>query len=310
MMRTIWPRRQRRGFALLSTLIALLIASVVLERVVATVATDRNEAAAAAAFSAVRSIAEAAAVLDSDPVAAGVLPHLPVRRDLVFTYTDHPAAPDEMRFDWSGLPPRAAIVLENRIAEWLARDRVSGPMVLALDEVPPPYPRRVLRSSASMQTALTTAGIEGIGVLNAASGAWDAGQAQTATVAPPVAGDDAGVIAGDVTVANALRAARLAVRQGMGIPVPVTMIVGTPPAGQDALRVTTLRAGALSVTTRLEAGSSSIATTMRTDALAPEDGVALDLAGASYTDVTLASARVAATVTRTLEVTRCIGCTP
>ena len=309
-MHLVWPRRQRRGFALPSTLIALLVASVVLERVLATIATDRNEAAAAATFTTVRSIAEAAAVLDTNPVAAGVLPHLPVRRDLAFTYTDNPATPDEMRFDWSGLPPRSAVVLENRIAEWLARDRVSGPIVLALDEVPLPYPRRVLRSSPSMQTALTTAGIEGIGVLNAASGAWDAGQARTATVAPPVAGDDAGVIAGDVTVANALRASRLAVRQGMGNPVPVTMIVGTPPAGQDALRVTSLTLGALGVTTRLEADSSSIASTMRTDALAPEDGVALDLAGASYTDVTLASARVAGTVTGTLEVTRCIGCTP
>ena len=309
-MRPVWPRRQRRGFALLSTLIALLIASVVLERVVATVATDRNEAVAAATFTAVRSIAEAAAVLDSDPVAVGVFPHLPVRRDLVFTYTDHPAAPDEMRFDWSGLHPRAAIVLENRIAEWLSRDRASGPMVLALDEVPPPYPRRVLRLDPSMQATLATTGIQGIGVLNAASATWDAGEAGTAAIDSPIAGDSAGAIAGDVTVATELTASRLAVRQGMGVPDPVTMIVGAPPAGQDSLSVTTLTLGALNVTTRLEADSSSVASTMRTDALAPEDGVPLDLAGASYMDVTLASARVARTVTRTLEVTTCIGCTP
>lgn len=309
-MRPVWPRRPRRGFALLSTLIALLISSVVLDRVVAMVATDRNEAAAAATFTAVRAIAEAAVVLDTDPLAAGVLPHLPVRRDLVFNYTDHPAAPDEMRFDWSGLPPRAAIVLENRIAEWLSRDRVSGPIVLALDEVPPPYPGRVLRLGPSMQTAVTTVGIQGIGVLNAATATWDAGQARTAAVASPIAGDSAGAIAGDVTVTTALTASRLAVRQGMGVPDPVTMVVSTPPAGQDALRVTSLRTGALSVTTRLEADSSSIVSTMRTDALAPEDGVALDLVGASFADATLASARVARTVTGTLNVTTCIGCTP
>ena len=309
-MRPVWPRRLRRGFALLSTLIALLISSVVLDRVVAMVATDRNEATAAATFTAVRSIAEAAVVLDTDPVAAGVLPHLPVRRDLVFTYTDHPAVPDEMRFDWSGLPPRAAIVLENRIAEWLSRDRVSGPIVLALDEVPARYPRRVLRRDPSMQAALTTVGIQGIGVLNAATATWDAGQARTAAVASPIAGDSAGAIAGDVTVTTALSATRLAVRQGMGVPDPVAMVLSTPPTGQDALRVTSLRTGALNVTTRLEADSSSIASTMRTDALAPEDGVALDLVGASFRDVTLASARVAGTVTGTLNVTTCIGCTP
>ena len=303
-------RRGRRGFALLSTLIALLVAAVVLDRVVATVATDRNEATAAATFTAVRSIAEAAAVLDNDPVAAGVLLHLPVRRDLIFTYTDDPAAPDEMRFDWSGLPPRAAVVLENRVAEWLSRDRVSGPLVLALTDVPPPYPRRVLRVDPSMQADLTSTGIQGIGSLNAATATWDAGEAVAATVAPPIAGDDAGVIARDVTVTAALTAPRLAVRQGMGDPGPVTMVFSAPPAGQDALRVTSLVAGALNVTTRLEADSSSIASTVRTDALAPEDGVALDLVGASFADGTLASARVSGTVTGTLDVTRCIGCTP
>ena len=139
-MGPVWPRRQRRGFALLSTIIALLIAAVVLDRVVATVATDRNEATAAATFTVVRSIAEAAAVLDNDPLTTGVLPHLPARRDLEFTYTENPAAPDEMRFDWSGLPPRSAVVLENRLAEWLSRERVSGPLVLALRRCSPPLP--------------------------------------------------------------------------------------------------------------------------------------------------------------------------
>ncbi|MCY3875150.1 MAG: hypothetical protein OXF88_12765 [Rhodobacteraceae bacterium] len=305
-----WPRRQRRGFALLSTLIALLVATVVLDRVVATVVTDRNEATAAATFTVVRAIAEAAIVLDHDPVNAGVLPHLPGWRDLVFTYTDDPAAPDVMRFDWSGLPPRAAVILENRLAEWLSRDRVSGPLVLALTDVPPPYPRRVLRIDPSMQAALTTTSIQGIGALNVATATWDAGEAVTATVASPVAGNNAGVTARGVTVTAALTAARLAVRQGMGNPVPVTMIIDTPPAGQDALRVTSLTAGALNVTTRLEADSSSIGSTVRTDALAPEDGVALDLAGASFADGTLASARVAGTVTGTLDVMTCIGCTP
>ncbi|MCY3876691.1 MAG: hypothetical protein OXF88_20670 [Rhodobacteraceae bacterium] len=304
------PTRQRRGFAVLSTLVALLIAAAVLDRVLATVATDRNEAAAAAAFTAVRSIAEAAAVLDSDPVAAGVLPHLPVRRDLEFTYTEDPATPDEMRFDWSGLPHRAAVVLENRLAEWLSRDRVSGPLVLALTDVPLPYPRRVLRFDPSMQAALTTAGIQGIGTLNAATATWEEGESVSVTVAPPVAGGDAGVVAGDVTVAATLMAPRLAVRHGMGDPDPVTMVLSTPPAGQDALRVKSLSTGALSVAKRLEADSASIALTARTDALAPEDGVALDLAGASFADGTLGSARVAGTVTGTLDVTTCIGCTP
>ncbi len=305
-----WPRRRRRGFAVLSTLMVLLIAAAVLERVVETVATDRNEAAAAAMFTAVRSIAEAAAVLDSDPLTAGVLPHIRVRRDLVFTYAADPAAPDEMRFDWSGLEPRTAVVLENRLAEWLSRDRVGGPLVLAVTDVPLPYPRRVLRVDPSMQAALTTNGILGIGALNAATGAWDEGEAAAATVAPPVAGGDAGVIAADVTVAGALAVPRLAVRQGMGVPDPVTMVLSTPPAGQDALRVRSLSVGVMSVTARLEAGNAAIASTMRTDALAPEDGVALDFAGASFADGTLASARVAGTVTRSLGVTTCIGCTP
>ena len=309
-MSPVWPRRQRRGFALLSTLIALLIASVVLDRVAATVATDRNEATAAATFTAVRSIAEAAAVLDNDPVASGVLPHLSVRRDLVFTYTDSPATPDEMSFDWSALPSRAAVVLENRLAEWLSRDRVTGPLVLAVTDVPPPYPRRVLRISPSMQAALTTTGIRGIGAVNAAAARWDTGTALAVNVSPLVAGGDAGVIAGDVTVSNAFSVPRLAVRQGMGVPDPVAMVIGTPPAGQDSLRVTSLTAGALSVTTRLEADTASVASTARTDALAPEDGVALGLAGASFGDGTLASARVTATVTGSLDVTSCIGCTP
>ena len=304
------PERQRRGFAVLSTLVALLIASVVLDRVVATVATDRNEAAGAAAFTAVRSIAEAAVVLDSDPVAAGVLPHLPVRRDLEFTYTEVLATPDEMRFDWSGLPHRAAIVLENRLAEWLSRERVNGPLVLALTDVPLPYPRRVLRVDPSMQTALTSAGIRGIGTVNAATATWDEGESVSVTVAPPIAGDDAGVIAGNVTVSATLTAPRLAVRHGMGDPDPVTMVISLPPAGQDALRVTSLSTGAMRVTTRLEADSASVAATMRTDALAPEDGVALDLAGAGFADGTLGSARVAGTVTGSLDVTTCIGCTP
>ena len=306
----MWPRRQRQGFAVLSTLIVLLIAAVVLDRVVATVVTDRNEAAAAAAFTSVRSIAEAAAVLDSDPVAAGVLPHIPVRRDLEFTYTEDPAVPDEMRFDWSRLPPRAAVVLENRLAEWLSRDRVSGPLVLALTDVPLPYPRRVLRGDPSMQADLATAGIQRIGTVNAATAAWDEGEAMNATVAAPIAGNNAGVVANDVTVTSALTAPRLAVRQGMGDPDPVNMVIDTPPPGQDALRVTSLTTDSLSVTTRLEADSASIASTMRTDALAPEDDVALDLAGARFGDGTLGSARVAGTVTGTLDVTTCIGCTP
>ena len=305
-----WPERQRRGFALLSTVIALVIAAAVVDRVVATVATDRSEATATAAFMVIRSIAEAAAVLDDDPVAAGMLPHLSVRRDLVFTYTDNPAVPDEMSFDWSGLPPRAAVVLENRLAEWLSRDRVSGPLMLTVTDVPPPYPRRVLRVDPSMQAALSTTGIQGIGVLNAATATWDAGEALATTVVPPIAGDSAGVIAGDVTVAARLTAPRLAVRQGMGVPDPITMVFSTPPTGQDALRVTSLTAGALNVTTRLEADRSSVASTVRTDALAPEDGVALDLVGASFADGTLASARVTGTVTNTLDVSTCIGCTP
>ena len=278
-------------------LIALLIASVVLDRVVGTVATDRNEATAAATFTVVRSIAEAAAVLDSDPLAAGVLPHLSVRRNLVFDYTEDPVAPDEVRFDWSGLPPRAAVALENRLAEWLSRDRVTGPLVLTLTDVPLPYPHRVLRFDPSMQTALATTGIRGIGALNAATATWDAGEALAVTVAPLIAGDNSGVIAGDVTVTAGLTAPRLAVRQGMGDPDPVAMVIGTPPAGQDALSVTSLTATALRVTTRLEADSASVASTVRTDALAPEDGVALDLAGARFADGTLASARVAGTVT-------------
>ena len=306
----ISPRHNRRGFAVLSTLVALLVAAVVLERVAATIATDREEAAAAAAFTAVRAIAEAAAVLDSDPLAAGVLPHLPARRDLEFTYTENPAAPDAMRFDWSGLPPRAAVVLENRLAEWLSRERVSGPLELALTDVPLPYPRRVLRADPSMQAALATVGIQRIGALNAATATWDEGEAASVTVVPPVAGDDAGVVADHVTVGAALTAPRLAVRRGMGDRAPVTMVLSVPPAGQDALRVTSLSTGALSVTARLEAGSASIASTMRTDAFAPEDGVALDLAGAGFGDGTLGSARVAGTVTGTLDVTTCIGCTP
>lgn len=274
------------------------------------IATDRNEAAAAAAFTAVRTIAEAAVVVDSDPLAAGVLPHLQTRRDLAFTYTENPSAPDAMRFDWSGLPHGAVVVLENRLAEWLSRDRVSGPLVLDLSDVPLPYPRRVLRADPSMQAALTTAGIRGIGALNAATAAWDEGEAASVAVAPPIAGDDAGVVTDHVTVGAALTAPRLAVRRGMGDRAPVTMVLSTPPAGQDALRVQTLSTGALSVTTRLEAGSASVVSTMRTDALAPEDGVAVDLAGARFGDGTLGSARVTGTVTGALNVTTCIGCTP
>ena len=52
------------------------------------------------------------------------------------------------------------------------------------------------------------------------------------------------------TVVSAITAPRLAVRQGMGDPDPVTMVIGTPPAGQDALSVTSLNTDALSVTIR------------------------------------------------------------
>ncbi|MCY3771544.1 MAG: hypothetical protein OXG98_05955, partial [Gemmatimonadetes bacterium] len=98
-----------------------------------------------------------------------------------------------MQFAWPEMPPVAGAVLGNRIGEWLGRDRVTTPLELALDEVPLPHPERVLRDAPSMQVPLESAGIQSIGTLEAADGAWNSAAADSLTVTPPVPGEDSGV---------------------------------------------------------------------------------------------------------------------
>ena len=125
-------------------------------------------------------------------MSAGVLPHIPGRRDLDFTYVALPAG-DRLRFAWPRMSAVTRAVLGNRLGEWLGRDRVTSPLELGLDEVPLPHPERVRRGVPSMTVPLESAGIRSAGTLEAAEGAWSAASADTLTVTPPVPGEDSGV---------------------------------------------------------------------------------------------------------------------
>ncbi len=289
-----------------TVVLALLVAAVVLDRVAATVGRDRDEAEAAATFEAIRAAVSASRILDADPVAAGALPHIPARRGLTITHTDIPGGTDRVTIDWSGLPDRAALGVGNRVGAWLGRDRPASPLTLDLDEIPLPYPRRVLRGAPSMQARLETAGIANAGVVEAAQAEW--AEAETADGRLAAAADDGGVVVTDAAVAS-VTAAGLAVAGGLGAAgAPVVLTVGTPPAGEAAVRVANLTADTLAVAGRAVANQVTVATTTDADALVVEDDQALDLAGAGFGDVTLFSARsTAATATR-VEVGVCYGC--
>lgn len=284
-----------------------------LDRIAAAVARDRARAEAAAAFEVVRAIAEAAWVLDAEPVAQGALPHVRIPRNLTVTYTPVPGGTDILTFDWSDMVPRTEVDLGNRVGEWLGLDRVAPPLVLGLDAVPPPYPLRVERRAPSMQTDLATAGIRSAGALEAAAGDWTAASAGDVRVTPSGPGDEGGAVFRAATVDGAVDADRLVVREPMGDPVPVTLIVTNPPAGQAALRVTTFTAtSTLSIPGRIVPAATSVTGAATADALVPEDGVVEALLpGANWGDVTLDSARArSTTVTGSLTVGTCIGCTP
>ena len=288
--------KRRRGSALLTVVLALMIAAVVLDRFAAAIGRDRDEAEAAAAFEAVRSTATAARILDGNP--AGRLPHLPDRRGLTITVAETAGALDRVVVDWSALPDRAALGLSNRLGEWLGLDRPDAPLTLERDAIPLPYPRRVLRADPSMQAPLETAGILNAGVLEAAAAEWDAAEATAAFLAAAAA--DGGVSVTGATAAS-VTAGGLAVAGSLGAAGPVTLIVGTPPAGEAAVRVTTLTVDALSVAGRAVAARAA-ADAADVDALVVEDDQALDLAGADVGDVNLFSARADATSAGSVEV--------
>ncbi|MCY4098670.1 MAG: hypothetical protein OXF40_10490 [Rhodospirillales bacterium] len=305
--------RRRRGFALLTMAVALLIVAVAMDRLAVSWARDRAEAEAAAAFTFVRSVSEAALFTGADPVAAGALPHLSERRDLVYTYIAVPGGVDRMSFAWPEMSAVARAVLGNRIGEWLGRNRVTTPIELALDEVPLPHPERVLRAAPSMQVPLESAGIRATGTLAAAEGEWNAGSAGALTVTPPVSGEDSGMSAGTLTVGASVTASRLRSANAMGVPDAVTLTITAPPSGEAALRLDTLTTGTLDVSARL--GSNRVTVTnpapAEADALARSSAVVLDLAAATFEAVTAGSVRARNTTTTTLEVTSsCIGCTP
>lgn len=305
--------RRRRGFALFTMVIALLLVAVAMDRLAVSWARDRAEAEAAAAFVFVRGVSEAALFTGADPVAAGAVPHLPERRDLVYTYIDVPGGVDRMRFAWQEMPAVARTVLGNRIGEWLGRDRVTTPLELDLDEVPLPHPERVRRAAPSMQVALESAGIRSIGTLEAAEGEWNAAAADTLTVTPPVPGEDSGVSAVTLNVGASVTASRLRAANAMGVPDAVTLTITAPPPGEDALRVDTLTTGTLAVSTRLNSNLVTVTSPARVeaDALARSSSVALDLAAAAIDDVTAGSVRARTTTATSLEVTSaCVGCTP
>ncbi|MCY3597160.1 MAG: hypothetical protein OXG71_06960, partial [Rhodospirillales bacterium] len=273
----------------------------------------RAEAAAAAAFTYVRSISEAALFTGADPVAAGTLPHLQVRRNLAYTYVAVPGGVDRLRFAWPEMPGTTRAVLGNRIGEWLGRDRVTTPLEFALDEIPLPFPERVLREAPSMQVPLSTAGIRSTATFEAAEGAWSAAAADTLTVTPPDPGEDSGMTAAALTVGASVTASRLRSGSTMGVPVPVTLTITAPPAGEEALRLATLATGALDISTRLNAGRVTVTdpATVEAGALARSPDVVLDLAAAAIGAVTAGSVQARTTTATTLEVTStCIGCTP
>ena len=291
---------------------ALLFVAVVMDRVAASLARDRSEAEAAAAFTFIRSVSEAALFTNADPVSAGVLPHIPGRRDLDFTYVALPAG-DRLRFAWPRMSAVTRAVLGNRLGEWLGRDRVTSPLELGLDDVPLPHPERVRRGVPSMTVPLESAGIRSAGTLEAAEGAWSAASADTLTVTPPVPGEDSGVSASTFTVGGTVTAPRLRSGSALGVPDAVTLTITNPPAGEDALRLGTLATDALNVSTRLDANQVTVPAPapVDADALARSDGVALDLRAATIIDVTAGSARARATSVNSLEVrSRCVGCTP
>lgn len=306
-------RSRRRGFALLSTVLALTIAAVVLDRIAEALARDRAQGEAAAAFEAVRAIAEAAWTLDAEPLAQGALPHVRVPRDMTVTYTAVPGGTDTLTFAWSDMSPRTEVDLGNRVGEWLGVDRVTPPFVLSLDDVPPPFPLRVERRAPSMQTDLETAGIQDAGALEAAAGNWATASADGVAVTPAGPGDEGGAEFRVATVDGVVDADRLTVREPMGIPDPVTLIVNNPPPGQAALRVNTLTVTTtLSVPGRIVPAATTVTGAATADALVPEDGVVQPLLpGAQWDDVTLDSVRArSTTVTGRLTVGNCIGCTP
>ena len=305
------PRR-RRGFALLTMVVALVLVAAVMDRLAASLARDRSEAEAAAAFTFVRNVSEAAVFTGADPVAAGVLTHISERRDLVFTYVVDPAG-DRLRFAWPEMSGTARTVLGNRVGEWLGRDRVVSPLELDLDEVPLPYPDRVRRGMPSMQAALETAGIRSAGTIEAADGEWTAAAADNLTVTPPVPGEDSGVAAVTVTVGATVTASRFRSATAMGVPDAVTLTITTPPPGEEALRLGTLATDALDISARLNSNQVTVPAPAEVEAgaLARSGSVALDLAAAAIQDITAGSVRARTTNVTLLEVTSaCIGCTP
>ena len=310
---TVWPRRQRRGFALLTMVVALLFVAVAMDRLAVSFERDRAEATAAAAFTFVRSVSEAALFTGVDPVAAGAVPHVPERRDLVYTYLAVPGGVDRLRFAWPEMSGTTRVVLGNRIGEWLGQDRVTTPLELALDEIPLPHPERVRRAAPSMQAPLETAGIQSTATLEAAEGEWNAAAADTLTVTPPDPGEDSGVSAVTLTVGASVTAWRLRSGSAMGVPDAVTLTITSPPTGEAALRLETLATDALNVSTRLDSNQVTVTVpaTVKADALARSSSVTLDLAAATFEDVTAGSVRARSTTATSLEVTStCIGCTP
>ena len=303
-------RTRRRGLALPSLAIALLVSAFVLDRLASGVARERADSTAAAAFEQIRTVAEAAAAMGADPVAAGRLPHLALRRDVSFTYRTVSGAADRLVFDWSTILPRARPVLGARLGEWLGRDRITTPLELALDAVPPPYPERLRRAAPVMNANLESVGITGIGRLSAARAIWRSSRSGSV-----IGRREAAATAADVSGRSTATSLRLT--GTLGSPArPATVSVGTagglPTPGGAGLRVARFTGAGFLSATEFTAETGRFAATLAARALIPVAAGMVDLETSRVIDLEAKSVRVTGrTTTGSLTVKQaCIGCEP
>ncbi len=301
---------RRTGLALLTMLLALLVAAFVMDRLVAAIERDRSDATGSAIYRQVRMIAEAASVTGSDPVAGGLLPHVTVRRRVDYEYRVVTNGDDVLIFSWPSLPSGAATALGNRIGEWLGRDRVVSPLILALGEVPVVRAELVRRSAPDIHTDLEAAGLRDVGTAIAVSGRWMRVRTESAAKIESAA-------AGEVSVQGTAvgRAGSISGQIG-GAESPVSIAV-TVPSGAPTQATGTLRAGQLDVSLTLAAedlagGQVTMGAGLGARILVPVADELIGLGRASVSDAFARSARAHGKVS-VEELTirqECVGCAP
>ena len=295
---------------MLTLVLALLVAAFVMDRLVTGIERNRSDALASAISRQVRMIAELASVTGSDPIAGGLLPHVTVRRQVDYEYRVAADGDDALVFSWPSLPSGTATALGNRIGEWLGRDRVASPLVLALGEIPVARTELVRRSAPNMHAHLEAAGLRGAGPVSAVSGRW-------MRVRTDLAGEIESAAARDVSVQGTAigRAGSVAGQIG-GAGIPVTMAVTVPP-GAPTPASGTLHAGRFDAALTLAAddlagGQVTMESDLGARSLVPLTDELVDLARASIEDVAARSARVhGKTSVEELTVRQeCTGCAP